>query len=585
VADEPYWLEEAPAKITAEQRERWMKAGFTLSKTDDSWPIPNLSFLQKAINSWGRAVTAGNTAQVKRHILKHARRLGASKEKIAQIQKLGTKESAVKSSLPIANRDFRIELGRALVEDTAFARDMTVAAAKALSGDPLQEAERSHDQTRQAVHQALRDQYRQGDDDFGPWIREIYDDKVVFEHDGDTFQSSYTIDDDENVTLGDRTEVEIQYVPVVKPATESGIGEEEEIPTDMVMLREAVVPLLEKALRRDDTAPVKLIAPGRGSSGFYSPEVLERDGPEAFPQGTKMYWNHPTEKELEERPERDLRDLAAELVSDARYEEEGTDGPGLYADAKVFGDFKEAVDELAPHIGLSIHAGGFVNEDAAGDDGQDGVVERIYSTVGNSVDFVTLPGAGGKVVELFESARGRGKPPAPRKEEDMAEATDLKEANSRLTEAERKLQEAEQERDAEKKEKERLQEALVIRDAREKAAGIITEIEKEATIRLPDGARNRVLETEAVSKNPPTKDDGTLDEDALKTSVAEAVKAEAKYLAEVTGSGQISGMGPSEDGDGDGEGGDSKLSERLEKGFEKLGLSESAAKTAAKGRS
>jgi hypothetical protein len=57
------------------------------------------------------------------------------------------------------------------------------------------------------------------------------------------------------------------------------------------------VPLLEQAVRRDGTIPLKLIQPGWGSSGYYSAEVLERDGPKVFPLGTQMFWNHATQSE------------------------------------------------------------------------------------------------------------------------------------------------------------------------------------------------------------------------------------------------------------------------------------------------
>jgi hypothetical protein len=571
--DKPYWLNER--QFSAEQRRQLAKKGQAMS--DGSFPIVTKADLSNAVQAYGRSA---NKAAAKAHITKRARALGA----VSMLPKSwGVKEASVETILPLSNREFRTELGRALLADTAFARDMTVAAAKALSGDPLQEAARSHDQTRQAVAQALRDKYRQGDDDFGPWIREMYDDRVVFEQDGDTWQSTYTIDDEESVTLGDRVEVEIRYVPVVV-TTESGDGDPQGIPLeDLDILREAFVPLVEKALRRDDTVAVKLIAPGRGSSGYYSADVLERDASAAFPKGTKMYWDHPTESESRERPERSLRDLAAELVSEARFDEEGASGPGVYADAKVFGEYKTSVEELAPHIGVSINAGGVVNETATAEDGTAGIVERIVHTPFNSVDFVTEPGAGGSVQQLFESARGRGRSPAPRKEPEMAEK-DLQEANRKLTEADTQLQEArqkteaaEKERDEAVQERDRLREAGVIREAREAAHAVFDKLKEEATFDLPQMTRDRLAER--LSKNPPTKD-GALDKDAFDKQVAEAVKDEAKYLAEVTGSGRVTGLGPSDSG-ADPE----KVTERMTSAFEQIGLTESGAKVAAQGRS
>lgn len=162
--------------------------------------------------------------------------------------------------------------------------------------------------------------------------------------------------------------------------------------------------LTEKALRRDGTAPVKLIAPGWGSSGYYPAEVLERDGPTLFRAGTKMYWDHPTVTEEMERPEGSLRNLAAVLVSDARWDGQGPEGPGLYADAKVFEGYQQAVNEMAPHIGVSIRASGRAAQGEA--EGRRGPIIQAL-TAAASVDFVTEPGAGGKIVQMFEAARSQ----------------------------------------------------------------------------------------------------------------------------------------------------------------------------------
>lgn len=123
---------------------------------------------------------------------------------------------------------------------------------------------------------------------------------------------------------------------------------------DTELLTECV-PLMEKAVRADGIVSLKLIAPGRGSSGFYPAEVLRRDGPRVFAKGTKCFWDHPSVDEEAQRPERSLRDFAAELVTDAAYRD-GPAGEGLYADAKVFEPFRASVNELAPHIGMSIRA-------------------------------------------------------------------------------------------------------------------------------------------------------------------------------------------------------------------------------------
>lgn len=312
-----------------------------------------------------------------------------------------------------------------------------------------------------------------------------------------------------------------------------------------------VIPLVERAVRRDGTVPIKIIAPGWGSSGYYPAEVLERDGPVAFPAGTKMFWDHPLPSEEADRPERSLRDLAAELVSDARWEPAGPAGPGLYADAKVFGAYRDALEELAPHIGVSIRALGRGRDGEA--EGRRGkVIEALVA--GRSVDFVTVPGAGGRVCQLFESARARAADqPTEGRGMTETEAQALREANRAL------LGRVDQ-----------LAARLLEADAREFAR------ERLAAVQLPEAARQRLAA--ALVPRAPARD-GALDREAFAAAIAEAAAAEARYLGECAQAGAIRGMGsaPAEVTAEEATG-------RLERALRDLGLSESAAKIAAVGR-
>jgi hypothetical protein len=144
---------------------------------------------------------------------------------------------------------------------------------------------------------------------------------------------------------------------------------------------------------------VKIISPGRGSSGYYTPEVLKRDAG-VFKQGTLMYVNHATEAEAAARPEGNYDSLAAVTVEPAKWMETGKDGPGLYARAKVFSGRAQEIAEKAPYTGVSINAGGRKNEKALGPDGKPGVIEAL--TYVDSIDLVTKAGRDGKL--LLESA-------------------------------------------------------------------------------------------------------------------------------------------------------------------------------------
>jgi hypothetical protein len=144
------------------------------------------------------------------------------------------------------------------------------------------------------------------------------------------------------------------------------------------------------------TYPIKLISPGRGSSGYYPPEVLKKAAEsKVFKAGTQMFWNHDTDAEESARPEGDLNRLAAVTTSDAQWMEAGHDGPGLYAHAKVFSDYADKVKEMGPHIGLSIRAGGDRDESAKGPDGRPRVITALKNAA--SVDFVTKAGRDGKI--------------------------------------------------------------------------------------------------------------------------------------------------------------------------------------------
>lgn len=323
------------------------------------------------------------------------------------------------------------------------------------------------------------------------------------------------------------------------------------------------IPLIERAVRRDGIIPIKIIQPGWGSSGYYPPEVLERDGPQVFRAGMKMFWDHPTPQEEADRPERSLKDLAAELVSDARWQADGPKGAGLYADAKVFEAYKSHVDDLAEHIGLSIRAMGMAENGNIG--GREGPI-ITHLTAGKSIDFVTAPGAGGQVLSLFEAARAPAVEAAlaakPKHEEVSMSEKELQEANAEL---QRQLDEA-------RAELARLREALALREASEMLHVALGEAS------LPDVTMQRLQES--LPKLAPMKDGG-LDKEAFLAAIAESIKAEVKYLTEVAGLGKITGLGESASSK-DEENGQAQAS--LEESFRGLGLSEQAAKSAAQGR-
>jgi hypothetical protein len=338
-------------------------------------------------------------------------------------------------------------------------------------------------------------------------------------------------------------------------------------------LADDLVPLMERAVSPQGFIDMKIIAPGWGTSGYYSKEVLERDGATAWPAGTHQYIDHPTESEAKERPERSLRDLAAVTVSDPVYQENGKAGPGLYARSLVLPQYRETIDAISPYTGVSIRAHGRVTEgEAEGKNGR--IVDTLSFSEQNSIDFVTKPGAGGKVQSIMESLRSQQDAASAAVESNRLKEADemdeLKEAQGRITELEEKLSEAETkqtetdtklaeaiaDRDREKARADALDTAVAVGEARK----VVLEALK--TVDLPDASKERI--TSDVASNPPMAE-GKLDVEKIKTIVEEKAKTEAEYLERVVGKGGVRGMGAADKPD---------PRKALEESFKQMYLSE-----------
>jgi hypothetical protein len=384
-----------------------------------------------------------------------------------------------------------------------------------------------------------------------------------------------------------------------------------------------LVPLVERAVRKDNTIDLKLIAPGWGSSGYYSADVLREDGPQAWPAGTHMYLDHPTESGAKERPERSVRDLAAVTVSTPEFREKGVAGPGLYAKASVLPQYSEVIDALAPYIGVSIRAGGSFREGEA--DGKTGrLITKIVKSDYGSVDFVTKPGAGGKVLALMESMRAHQNQatgvvssnattnnfvqtessavsvpytitttgnssgttyatpaftftPDPvvvvESESQEADDMELQEAQEQISALETQLKESTDKVIEESTRAERAEGALAILEAQGEARKLMENIS------LPAAAKTRIVTK--VSADPRIGEDGKIDMDALKEAVEAESKVEAEYIESIVGAGKVTDQG-SASGDAKD---DSTVKESLKAGLGKFfGLSDEAAQRAVDGR-
>jgi len=133
-----------------------------------------------------------------------------------------------------------------------------------------------------------------------------------------------------------------------------------------------------------------------GSTGYYPAEMLKRDGPKIFVKGTPMYLDHLSPQEKAVRPHGSVLNYAAELAEDAYYENDG-----LYADIEVFEHHIPLIKSLKDKIGISIRARGNVTDTVI-----NGKTVPVFQelTKAHSVDFVVKAGAGGRIVQVLESA-------------------------------------------------------------------------------------------------------------------------------------------------------------------------------------
>lgn len=160
-----------------------------------------------------------------------------------------------------------------------------------------------------------------------------------------------------------------------------------------------------------------------GSTAYYPAEVLERDGPRVFHAGLQMFEDHLTESEKYDRPEGSVAKLVGKLITDAVFEADGVDGPGLYADIEFYESYLSRINEIADDIGLSVRVNGLV---------EDGEMQGRYGPIAvgllaaTSVDIVTKAGAGGRLISILESDKGLAGTPIQEKQGALVSEVTLK---------------------------------------------------------------------------------------------------------------------------------------------------------------
>lgn len=165
---------------------------------------------------------------------------------------------------------------------------------------------------------------------------------------------------------------------------------------------DAVLDLIESAAGAE--MEIKLIAPGKGSSAFYTPEALKQSVDDGIFDNAQIYINHATKTEESARPEGNWHDLAGAIKGKPYYLESHKQGPGLFGKAVFTPQYAPEVRAKAAISGMSIRANGdAVMESGGRPQLREGVPVLKKFTSAESVDIVTRAGAGGMI--LTESAR------------------------------------------------------------------------------------------------------------------------------------------------------------------------------------
>lgn len=158
------------------------------------------------------------------------------------------------------------------------------------------------------------------------------------------------------------------------------------------ILRESV---MEAPVKKGNRWRVIVAKPGTGSSGKYSPEVLERDAQKMLPAGAQSFFTH-DEK-------RDPRDMVGVYPEGGFWSKEDQ---AVVAELDVFEPWKSLVEQLAPHVGMSLYA--------LGEKDDDDNVTQFFEDPYNGADIVSRPGLKGSGFDqkLYEEARAASEKPS-----------------------------------------------------------------------------------------------------------------------------------------------------------------------------
>ncbi len=349
-------------QFTVEERKAMAEKGMAMP--DGSYPIQTKADLSNAIQSFGRAK---NQAEVKQHIMARAKAMGMM-DMLPEDWMAGMQEEC---------------------DPQAGKGKKKGALKEAKGGLPDDSLEDRMNEVRAALDKKYGTKNQWGGYDNPYYIIATYADRVIarFRDDQETYEIPFTINASDEISFEAPAKVAIQYV------------------RESVQIIEAVKDSEGKASGRE--WDVILIEAGQSKNGKYYPaETLKAAAP--LFEGVYAYADHATDAERAARPERSVKDKVGRYsdVQFGKFKVGGKLVEGLKARFKVIQPWlretlKEAVDMGEPDfIGFSIDASGKVAKKLQGGKMVDWV-EAITKV--HSVDVVTTPAAGGRVVRLVAS--------------------------------------------------------------------------------------------------------------------------------------------------------------------------------------
>lgn len=154
--------------------------------------------------------------------------------------------------------------------------------------------------------------------------------------------------------------------------------------TTQLAIRESVT---EAPVKKGNRWRVIVARPGQGSSGYYSEEMFRRDAHKIIAPGGQSFINHDDS--------RNPKDMIGIYPEGSFWSEEDK---AVVSELEVFSHWKEFVEEVGPHCGISLYA--------LGESDEEGNVTAITEDRLNGADLVSRPGliGSGLAEKLYESA-------------------------------------------------------------------------------------------------------------------------------------------------------------------------------------